>query len=376
MERRLLKNFDWVFLILVFCLVLIGLAAVASATQFRLSDRETWLFVKKQLLWFAVAILALVFTVVIDYHWLIRWARIFYVVNIILLLAVKFFGRQALGAQRWLQIGPMDIQPSEFAKLFMIITLAAYLSRYEGQMKDWKSMIFPAVHVLVPMGLILLQPDLGTAMVFVAILWGMYYAAGVPGVRLAAIGLTGIVAMVGYIMAHFKWGLPMPLKKYQLMRLVVFVNPESDPLGAGYHILQSQIAIGSGRFAGKGLFGGTQNQLNYLPEQHTDFIFSVIGEEAGFIGGAILLLLFFLLIARGLKVIGHARDLEGSLLAAGVVSMLAFHIFINIGMTIGVMPVTGVPLPFISYGGSSLLTNMVAMGLILNVNMRRQKILF
>lgn len=336
MERRLLKNFDWTFLVLVLCLVIIGLATVASATQFRLADKTSWLFVKKQLLWFVFAFIALIFAVVVDYHLLIRWSRVLYVINLLLLLAVKFFGRQALGAQRWLQIGPVDIQPSEFAKLFMIITLAAYLSRYEGQMRDWKSMILPAVHVLIPMGLILMQPDLGTAMVFIAVLWGMYYVAGVPGLRLAGIGLSGVATAVGYIIAHFRWGLPMPLKKYQLMRLVVFINPESDPLGAGYHILQSQIAIGSGRLGGKGFFGGTQNQLNYLPEQHTDFIFSVIGEEAGFIGGALLLLLFFLLIHRALKVIGQARDLEGSLLVAGVVSMICFHVFINIGMTIGV----------------------------------------
>ncbi len=375
-ERRLFKNFDWILLVLVLLVMLVGLFTVSSATQFELVDRSSWGFVQKQAMWMAVALLAMVVAIVVDYHVLIRWSRVFYVLTIGLLIAVQLFGREALGAQRWLQIGPIDMQPSEFAKLFLIIFLAAYLPRYSGSMKDWKTMLMPALLILVPMGLVVIQPDLGTTMVFVAILWGMFYVAGVPGGRLVALATVGLTIAVGYIIGHLRWGLPLPLKRYQLMRLIVFTNPEIDPLGAGYHILQSEIAIGSGRLMGKGIFGGAQNRLDYLPEQHTDFIFSVIGEEGGFIGGVTLLVLFFLMLSRGLQVVGHARDLEGSLLVAGILSMITFHIFVNIGMTIGLMPVTGVPLPFISYGGSSLITNAVAMGIILNVYMRRQKILF
>lgn len=376
MERRLLKNLDWSLLIAFLALVGVGLMAVASATQVRLEDRSTWDFVVKQVTWLVLALPVLALVVALDYHLLARWSRALYVLNLLLLVAVKALGREALGAERWIQLGPVIIQPSEFAKILIIITLATHLARHEGKITSWGDLALPGLHILPPMLLVLLQPDLGTSLAFLAILWGMLYVAGAPGIRLLSLGILGLGLAIGVIAAHFQWGVPIPLKDYQLKRLTVFLDPQSDPLGAGYHILQSEIAIGSGGLTGEGLFGGSQNQLNYLPEQHTDFIFSVIGEELGFVGGVSVLVLFFFLLSRGLLAVGRARDLFGSLLAGGVVSLIGFHVLVNVGMTMGMMPVTGVPLPFISYGGSSLLTNTVAVGILLNVYMRRQKILF
>lgn len=376
MERRLLKSLDWGLIGLLFTLCLLGLLAVASATQFRVDDRETWGFALRQAVWLAIGLGAIALSLTIDYHGLARWARPIYAVNLMLLLAVRLFGSEALGAQRWLRLGPVEIQPSEFAKVLLIITLASLLASRQGRMSRWRDLGIPVLHVLPPMLLVLSQPDLGTSLVFVALLGGMLYVAGVPGLRLAAIGLGGLAAVVAAIVAHFRWGLWLPLRDYQLNRLIVFLDPESDPLGAGYHILQSKIAIGSGGLVGQGFFAGTQNQLNYLPEQHTDFIFDVIAEEWGFLGGIFVLLLFFLLLQRALRTAAEARDLFGALLAAGIATLFAFHLLVNIGMTMGIMPVTGVPLPFISYGGSAMITNLTAAGILLNVHLRRRKILF
>ncbi len=376
MERRLLKSLDWGLIGLVFTLGLLGLLAVASATQFRADDPETWSYATRQTVWFAVGLVILALSLTVDYHVLARWARPMYAVNLALLAAVRLFGSEALGAQRWIKLGPVEIQPSEFAKVLLIITLAAHLAAKEGRMTHWRDLGLPLLHVLPPMLLVLSQPDLGTSLVFVAILGGMLYISGVPGPRLAGIGAAGLAAVVAALIGHFRWGLRLPLEDYQLKRLIVFLNPESDPLGAGYHILQSKIAIGSGGLTGQGLFSGTQNQLNYLPEQHTDFIFAVIAEEWGFLGGLLVILLFFLILQRILRTVAEARDLFGSLLAAGIAAMFAFHLLVNIGMTMGIMPVTGIPLPFVSYGGSSMITNALAVGILLNVNLRRRKILF
>ncbi len=376
MERRLLKGLDWRLLGVVLVLGLLGLLAVASATQFQRERPETWGFVLRQAAWLALGVGVMAASLAFDYHLLARWTRPLYALNLLLLLAVRLFGREALGARRWLQVGPLDLQPSELAKILLIVTLAAHLAAREGKMERWRDLLLSLLHVLPPVLLVLSQPDLGTSLVFVAILAGMLYVAGVPGRRLAGIGLAGLGAAVAAVVAHFRWGLWLPLRDYQLKRLIVFVDPESDPLGAGYHILQSKIAIGSGRLTGQGFFTGTQNRLSYLPEQHTDFIFAVIGEEWGFLGGALVILLFLLLLERGLRTLALARDLFGALLAAGAVSMIAFQVLVNVGMTMGVMPVTGIPLPFVSYGGSSMITNSLAVGLLLNVHLRRRKILF
>lgn len=258
----------------------------------------------------------------------------------------------------------------------MVLTLAALLRNREGKLEGWPDLVMPFIHIGLPMLLILKQPDLGTSLVFMAILLGELFMAGAPLKKLAIVYGGGLALVVAAISLHFKFGLPILLQDYQLNRLLVFLNPQADPLGAGYHVIQSTIALGSGGLFGKGLFAGTQNRLNFLPEQHTDFIFSVIAEEMGFIGILALLILFFILIYRGIRIIAQAKDMYGVLVATGVTTTFAFHVLVNVGMTAGIMPVTGIPLPMVSYGGSSMLASFFGIGLLLNVHMRHHKIQF
>ena len=289
-------------------------------------------------------------------------------VNLVLLVIVKFAGTSALGAQRWIQIGPFTLQPSEFAKLFMIICLARLLSQHPEGFHTWKSLL-PVIALMgPPFVLVLIQPDLGTSLVFAAITFGMLYVSGFS------------MKIVKQIMAVFVVSLPaiwfFLLHDYQKMRIRVLFDPNVDPYGSGYHVIQSKIAIGSGGFFGKGLFAGTQSQLNFLPENHTDFIFSVVGEELGFVGAMFLLFLFFIVLYRTLLIARNTTDRFGSLMAVGIMSMWLFQVLINAGMTLGIMPVTGIPFPFMSYGGSALVMNFMCVGLLMNIFMRRQKLLF
>ena len=284
-----------------------------------------------------------------------------------MLLAVMIVGHSALGAQRWIQIGPINLQPSEFSKIIMIVCLAAMLEERVGKLNSLEDLAPVALYVGVPFVLVLKQPDLGTSLVFMAIFLGMVFACGIRLKLLAGLFAAGIAAMP--VLWHF-------LKDYQKMRIMVFMDPNVDPLGSGYHIIQSKIAIGSGMLFGKGLFEGTQSQLNFLPENHTDFIFAVVGEELGFVGAAVLLLLYLVVLWRGVQIARDASDIFGRLLAVGITSMLAFHVLVNVGMTMGIMPVTGIPLPLMSYGVSSLTTNVLAIALLLNIQLRKQKLVF
>ncbi|MGE5485384.1 MAG: rod shape-determining protein RodA [Ignavibacteriales bacterium] len=373
-ERHLRRELDWALIAAVLALAGISLPMIASATQ--ALSTGNYSSVKRQALSIALGLAVAAIVVSIDYSDLLRFSRVVYILNLGLLASVMVAGRTTLGAQRWIQIGPVPVQPSELAKLCVITTLAAALSRRESETCGWPQIISAFIHIALPMALVLRQPDLGTSLVFMAIAFGMLFAAGAPGRALGFLIVAGLGGITGAIVAHFRWGFPLPLEEYQLKRLIVFTNPGIDPLGSGYQLRQSMIAIGSGRLVGKGLFAGTQNQLRFLPFQHTDFIFSVIGEELGFIGGMAILALYLFVLWRGLRIASMARDSFGALLAVGVVSMLAFHILINIGMTVGMMPVTGIPLPFMSYGGTSLITNMAGIGLLINVYMRRHKIVF
>jgi len=367
LSRRLLKNLDFMTIATVSLLILISLVIIGSATHINTPSDDRYWYVGRQGI-FALLNVIIIFVVLnFDYRILGKFATSLYVLNLIMLLAVMFVGQSALGAQRWIQIGPISLQPSEFSKLIMIIALADLLDKKKGRLNSFKDIIPILLYVGIPFILVLKQPDLGTALVFLAILFGMIFVAGIRTKHLMIIFGSGLAVMP--ILWHF-------LKDYQKMRLTVFMNPNIDPLGSGYHIIQSQIAIGSGMLFGKGLFGGTQSQLNFLPENHTDFIFAVIGEELGFIGALVVLLLYFILLYRGIKIAGSARDDFGTLLATGITSMLAFHLLVNVGMTAGIMPVTGIPLPFMSYGVSALTTNMVSIGILLNIYMRRQKIMF
>lgn len=367
LNQRLLKNLDFVVITVTALLVIISLIIIGSATHINNPSDDRYWYVQRQGMFTLINIAIIFLLLNIDYKTLSKYAPILYWINLAMLLAVMFVGTSALGAQRWIEIGPISLQPSEFSKVIMIICLANLLEKKVGHLNTFREIIPVFIYVAIPFLLVLKQPDLGTSLVFLAILFGMIFIAGISIRHLMIIFGAGIAFLP--VFWYF-------LKDYQKMRLTVFLNPNVDPLGSGYHIIQSKIAIGSGMLFGKGIFGGTQSQLNFLPENHTDFIFAVIGEELGFIGGAIILLLYLILFYRGVKIAASAKDSFGTLLATGIVSMLTFHVLVNVGMTAGIMPVTGIPLPLMSYGVSALTTNLVSIGILLNIYMRRQKIMF
>ena len=366
LSKRLLRRTDLTLIAAAAAIVIMSLVIIGSATHVNTPSDERYWFVQRQGISIIVDIALAAFLMNFDYKILQRYGNHFYVFNLILLILVMLVGQSALGAQRWIALGPISIQPSEFSKLIMIIALAAMMEK-RGKIQSLSDLAPVAGYVLVPFLLVLKQPDLGTSLVFLAIFFGMVFVAGIRLRILFGIFGLGLAAMP--VLWHF-------LKDYQKMRIMVFMDPNVDPLGAGYHIIQSKIAIGSGLLFGKGLFGGTQSQLNFLPENHTDFIFSVVGEELGFVGCAVLLLLYLIVLWRGIKIAQDASDTFGRLLAVGITSMIAFHVLVNVGMTMGIMPVTGIPLPLMSYGVSSLTTNIMAIAILLNIQLRRQKLLF
>jgi rod shape determining protein RodA len=366
-DKRLLKKLDYPILIIVIMLAAISILIISSAVRINIAETRDFHYVKMQLIWLFVGLAALTVVISIDYHLLERFVNVIYICNVILLLSVFLF-EPVKGSQRWVRFGGFTLQPSEFAKIALIITLAKLLSKkHQDGIPDFKSLLPILAHVGLPMLIIIKQPDLGTSLVLVAILGGMLFMGGISYRLLAWMAAAGLVS------APVMWNF---LKDYQKLRILVFINPEMDRLGSGYNVIQSMIAVGSGKLLGKGLFQGTQNQLGFLPEQQTDFIFSVLGEEFGFLGATVLLILYFILIMRCINIASSAKDTFGMLIIVGVATMLTFHVVVNIGMTIGIMPVTGLPLPFMSYGGSSFLANMIAIGLVLNIGMRRQKIRF
>jgi rod shape determining protein RodA len=324
----------------------------------------------KQLMWALLGLLLLFVMSRIDYHRLSFLIMPLYASSILSLGFVLMMGRVIKGAQRWISFGEISFQPSELGKFALILLLARYFSkknitdvRQTIRISNiFRAIVLPLGLTLFLTGLVLVQPDLGTAIVYLFIFFSIALIAEVPLRYLVSLCVLGVLSFP--LFWHF-------LKDYQKSRLLVFLNPNIDPLGAGYTVIQSKIAIGSGRLLGKGWMSGTQSQLNFLPERHTDFIFSVLGEEWGFLGGLVLLVLFGVLILSILRVAELAKDSFGRLLATGVAAVLFFHVFINVAMNLGVCPVVGIPLPFISYGGSSLLFNIVAIGITLNI--ARQK---
>lgn len=366
LSKRLLRRTDVTLILAAAAIVVMSLVIIGSATHVNTLSEERYWFVQRQGISIIVDIALAAFLMNFDYKILQRYGNHFYVFNLVLLILVMLVGQTALGAQRWIALGPISIQPSEFSKLIMIIALAAMIEKRD-KIDSIVDLVPVAAYVGVPFLLVLKQPDLGTSLVFLAIFFGMVFAAGIRLRLFFGIFAAGLAAMP--VLWYF-------LKDYQKMRIMVFMDPNVDPLGAGYHIIQSKIAIGSGMLFGKGLFGGTQSQLNFLPENHTDFIFSVVGEELGFVGCTVLLLLYLIVLWRGIRIAQNASDTFGRLLAVGITSMIAFHVLVNVGMTMGIMPVTGIPLPLMSYGVSSLTTNIMAIAILLNIQLRRQKLLF
>jgi rod shape determining protein RodA len=361
-DRRMLLNVDWVLILLLLLIGAWGLTTVYSATHGRLETHLDDLYVK-QIYWLSAGIVLMVLTTCVDYHTLSRGAYPLLAAGIFLLIVVLGFGRVVSGARRWIFLGPLTFQPSEGIKIFLILSFARYftVTRPEGTYR-LRDLLLPVAMVIIPFVLIVKQPDLGTALVLFLVAIALVFASGFPLKILLTLASLGVAVM------PVAW---MFLKDYQKVRLITLLNPDFDPLGAGYHSWQSKIAIGSGGFWGKGLFAGTQSGLNFLPEKHTDFIFAVLSEEWGFIGSAGLIVLYMALILRGISIAHGTKDRLGCLIATGVVSMLSLYVILNIGMTIGITPVVGLPLPLFSYGGSSTLATMVAVGLLLNIRMRR-----
>ncbi len=363
------RRIDSTLLLAILGLAVVCLSIIASATHANIAGRPgQYDYVFKQGIFWAGGLVIAGASIYFDYRKLYKIVPAIYVLNAVLLLIVKFAGTSALGAQRWIQLGPFTLQPSEFAKLIMIICLARLLSDRKKEFDTWKSLIPVVAIMFIPTILIFIQPDLGTSLVFAAITFGMLYICGLnlKLVKRAFIALVLVFPVIWFFVLH----------SYQKMRILVLLDPNVDPYGSGYHVIQSKISIGSGGFFGQGLFEGTQSQLNFLPENHTDFIFSVIGEELGFIGAVFVLLLYFILLYRTIMISRTANDSFGSLLACGIFSMWLFQVFINVGMTLGVMPVTGIPLPFMSYGGSALVMNLICAGILMNIYIRRKKLLF
>lgn len=361
-DRRLIAHFDWTLLLLALAFVAIGITTIYSA-NYNIAEAHAGNLPSRQVIWLGLGLIAMFTAVAFDYHYLDRLAYPFYGAMLLLLLLVLFVGHSGGGSQRWINFGFFRLQPSEPAKLAIVLVMAKYLQNDEPshglRLCDlWVPLVLIAPLVI----LTLVQPDLGTAIILGIVFLSMILMGGLR--------LRSFLCLVGAGLAFLPIGWHF-LKAYQRARILTFLDPDRDPLGAGYHVIQSKIAIGSGGLLGKGYLHGTQNRLDFLPAQHTDFIFAVFSEEWGLIGCLILLLLYFALIAYSFRVIERAKDRFGGLLVFGMVTIFFWHVVINIAMVTGVMPVVGVPLPLVSYGGSSLASMMFALGVMINVSMRR-----
>jgi rod shape determining protein RodA len=360
-DRRLFTHFDWTLLGIVLLIASIGILNLYSTTSGgEISGTPLYL---KQIFWLLIGLAVMVAIAFTEYRFYSDFAYIVYTVAFFFLLVVMGYGIITSGAQRWIKIGSISFQPSEFVKISLILALANFFQRLparEGY--SLKDLPLPFLLLLLPMGLILKQPDLGTSIILLLVFFSILIFVKIRWTSLLTIGLVGAAIL------PLSWSF---LKEYQKRRIITFFNPELDPLGAGYHIIQSKIAVGSGGIIGKGLMKGTQCRLGFLPEQQTDFIFSALGEEWGLIGSLIIVGLYFILILWGLRIAVQSKDRFGAILSFGVVAMLFWHIFINIGMVLGMMPVVGIPLPLVSYGGSFLLSTFIGIGLLLNISMRR-----
>ena len=366
MKRRILKNIEWSILVCTILLVAIGLVALTSATKN--SDYEE---LKKQVMWVIISIPVLIIVIFIDYDIFSKISPILYGVILILLVAV-LFTEPINGATSWFSVGPFSFQPAEFAKVAMVLFLAWLFTNIQKKGKDEINRILKLglifIAFSVPVLLIAKQPDYGTALAFVVALVFMLFAAGIRKRYI----ITAIVLMVILVPVLYFFVLPEHAKT----RIDVFLNPNLDPRGAGYNIIQSKLAIGAGQLLGMGLFKGNQTQLGFLYPKTTDFIFALIAEEMGFVVAAGIIFLYIILITKAVYVAKTAKDDMGSYIAMGIAGIFFFHMLENIGMTMGLLPITGIPLPFVSYGGSSLLSNFIMIGLLLNISGRRQKAIF
>lgn len=358
------KKIDYILILLTVACTIFGCVAISSAVRSYESGLKFLIIQGGAVI---AGLVLMFFICAIDYERYQGFTVFIYTLGIMLLVAVLIFGtgREDTGSKSWIRFGGIGIQPSEIVKIGFIITLSKLCSKYGDDISKPKNVIKLCLHASFIMSLIMLQPDFGTTMVFIVIFASILYVGNLSYKYFVAAGI-GIAAAIPLIWNFF-------LADYQKSRIEVLFNPESDPLGSGYHVMQSKIAIGSGGVIGKGFGHGTQTQLDFLPVKHTDFIYSVIGEEFGIIGAIIVAGMLFGLVIRCLYTAKRAKDSFGQYICVGVAAMFLAHIFENIGMCIGIMPVTGIPLPFFSYGGSSMITNLMAVGLVLSVGMHRDK---
>ncbi len=360
-DRRLLDHFDWVLFALVLLLVGIGVLGVYSATY----EGGPYLspLAKRQLSWAGLGFVGMMIAFAVDYRRFERSAYLWYGITLVFLLLVPILGSSGGGARRWINLRIFSLQPSELTKISLLLVLARYFHLIvPADGYRLRDLIYPGILIAIPAGLVLVEPNLGTATVLGLLSMTIVFAAGIRPGSLALLGAAA-GGLLPVLWQH--------MKPYQKQRILSFLNPDTDPLGTGYHMIQSKISIGSGMLWGKGFLQGTQSRLDFLPEKHTDFIFAVLAEEWGFVGVVVLLVLYAALLGRLLEIAWKARDRFGSCIAIGGVAVVFWQLLINIGMNIGILPVVGVPLPLLSYGGSSLLTMMIAMGLALNVSTRR-----
>ncbi|OIJ09256.1 rod shape-determining protein RodA [Anaerobacillus arseniciselenatis] len=384
-RKTYFQQLDYTLLFLLFLLMCISLLSIYSAAMAGQYNIDPSFFVKRQVIWFLIGTFLMVAAMLLDYDLFKNFTIPLYVVGLLLLIGVHFFGVERNGSQRWLGIGNNLFQPSEFVKIFLVLALAhlLFLITKDHRDRTLKEDLVVVAKVLAvglpPFALILVQPDLGTALVIASIMGTMLLMAGVSWKIFAALG-TGITFFLGTLVwlhnNYYEFFTNNIIRPHQLSRIYGWIDPESDPGGMGYQLLNAMQGIGSGQLYGKGFADGVLSKSGAVPEIHTDFIFTVIGEEFGFLGATILIVIYFLLFYRMIIIAFSCNNIYGSYLVAGVIGLLVFQIFQNIGMTIGLMPITGLALPFISYGGSALLTNMIAIGLVLNVNIRTRHYMF
>jgi rod shape determining protein RodA len=355
---RVLSSVDGGLVLAALLLATVGLVTVHSASSEMLTD-----FLPRQLAWVGLGVALLLLAMAVDYHVLLDFSLVLYILSLVALAAVLVFGVKRGGARCWFELGPWQVQPSEFAKLATALFLARFLAGLNRRVLDLKQIAAAVLLVLLPMLLVVVEPALGVAFIFVPMLAGMLL---VSGVRVRVLVISALLVLV-FGVGLWSFG----MRAYQRQRVMTFLQPDNDPLGAGYQVRQSKIAVGSGELAGKGYMQGTQSQLRFLPARHTDFILSVLAEEWGFLGVATVIGLYILYIVSAARVAMRARDRAGILLVVGLLSVFCFHVLYNSSMVVGFLPVTGIPLPFISYGGSFTLFNFLATGMILGVDLRR-----
>ena len=436
MKNKILAMFDYLLILVVLILVALGVLFIYSSSINSEGVSVTNEYIK-QIIWASIGFVIMIFVTLYDFRKTESFTPYLYVFLILLLVYTRIFGRYVNGAKSWIGIGEFGVQPSEFGKIFFILFLARFLDESK-KMNQFKRFVYAIGVLIVPMGLILIQPDLGTASVYIPIFLTMCFIAGIPikyilyvlafgiltvfftvipvwnmeiaekplvfisvltNLKLRALLISSVllITLLGYVVRRyfhvpkyiywitlvfsviclsliFSMVLGKFLKDYQIKRLIIFMNPNKDRLGAGWNIIQSKVAIGAGGMTGQGYLQGTQSHYRFLPQQSTDFIFSILSEELGFIGGVFVFSMYFVILIKILYIIRKCINRYGSYICAGIFGMFSFHFFVNVGIVMGIMPITGIPLLFLSYGGSSLLTAMTCIGLVMNINCRKSEL--